>query len=49
MKNSQVAVLGAVILAGALIVAGSNWLLIARPAHPRRRGPATAHAHDRSP
>ncbi|HEX5271963.1 MAG TPA: ABC transporter permease, partial [Gemmataceae bacterium] len=27
VKNSQVAVLGAMILAGALIVAGSNWLL----------------------
>jgi rhamnose transport system permease protein len=28
MKNSQVAVLSAVILAGALIVAGSNWWLV---------------------
>jgi rhamnose transport system permease protein len=28
VKNSQVAVLGAVILAGALIVAGSNWLMV---------------------
>jgi rhamnose transport system permease protein len=28
MRNSQVAVLSAVILAGALIVAGSNWLLV---------------------
>ena len=28
VRNSQVAVLSAVILAGALIVAGSNWLLI---------------------
>jgi rhamnose transport system permease protein len=28
VKNSQVAVLGAVILLGALIVAGSNWLLV---------------------
>ena len=28
VKNSQVAVLSAVILAGALLVAGSNWLLV---------------------
>jgi rhamnose transport system substrate-binding protein len=28
VKNSQVAVLSAVILAGALIVAGSNWMLV---------------------
>ena len=28
MKNSQVAVLSAVILLGALIVAGSNWYLV---------------------
>jgi rhamnose transport system permease protein len=28
VKNSQVAVLGAVILLGALVVAGSNWLLV---------------------
>ena len=28
MKNSQVAILSGVILAGALIVAGSNWLLV---------------------
>src|SRR5262249_4179203 len=28
VRNSQVAVLGAVILLGALIVAGSNWLLL---------------------
>ena len=28
MRNSQVAVLSGVILAGALIVAGSNWLLV---------------------
>jgi rhamnose transport system permease protein len=28
VKNSQVAILGTVILAGALIVAGSNWLLV---------------------
>ena len=27
MKNSQVAVLSAVIIAGSLIVAGSNWWL----------------------
>ena len=30
MKNSQVAVLGAVILLGSFIVAGSNWLLMSR-------------------
>src|SRR5688500_19966392 len=28
VRNSQVAVLSGVILAGALIVAGSNWLLV---------------------
>jgi len=39
MKNSQVAVLSAVIIAAALIVAGSNWMLVrnlrADPAEPR--------------
>ncbi len=28
MRNSQVAILSAVIFAGALIVAGSNWMLV---------------------
>ena len=28
MKNSQVAVLSAVILIAALVVAGSNWMLV---------------------
>jgi rhamnose transport system permease protein len=40
VKNSQVAVLGGVILAGALIVAGSNWLLLRgmRPAGAEGQG-----------
>jgi rhamnose transport system substrate-binding protein len=43
VKNSQVAVLGAVILAGALIVAGSNWLLVRNPhADAPAAGPAAA-------
>ena len=53
VKNSQVAVLCAVILAGALIVAGSNWLLVRsvrqelglspRSADSAGAPPATAH------
>jgi rhamnose transport system permease protein len=39
VKNSQVAVLGGVILIGALIVAGSNWLLVRNL---RPEGTATA-------
>jgi rhamnose transport system permease protein len=46
VKNSQVAVLGAVILAGALIVAGSNWLMVrnlrADAPAPGTTGPAPA-------
>src|ERR671937_1565038 len=39
MKNSQVAVLSAVILAAAMIVAGSNWWLV-RSLREELRGPA---------
>jgi rhamnose transport system permease protein len=43
VKNSQVAVLGAVILLGALIVAGSNWLLVRnlRPGGVASAGPGS--------
>jgi rhamnose transport system permease protein len=43
VKNSQVAVLCAVILAAALIVAGSNWLLVRslNPAAPAQAKPVT--------
>jgi rhamnose transport system permease protein len=42
MKNSQVAVLTAAILAGALLVAGSNWLLV----RSMRSEPTGGHASD---
>ncbi len=42
VKNSQVAVLSAVILAGAFIVAGSNWWLV-RSLSPRAVAPGAAH------
>jgi rhamnose transport system permease protein len=41
VRNTQVAVLAAVIVLGALIVAGSNWLL-ARNLRPEAAGPAAA-------
>ena len=46
MKNSQVAVLCAVILAAALIVAGSNLLLVRRL---QQSGPAARHLGPRPP
>jgi rhamnose transport system permease protein len=41
VKNSQVAVLGAVILLGALLVAGSNWLMM-RNLRPEGSAPTSA-------
>jgi rhamnose transport system permease protein len=41
VRNTQVAVLAAVIVLGALIVAGSNWLLV-RNLRPELAGPAAA-------
>jgi rhamnose transport system permease protein len=58
VRNSQVGVLGAVILAGALIVAGSNWMLVrslrealhaAGGAPAPSAGGAAAHAGARRP
>lgn len=43
VRNSQVAALSAVILAGSLIVAGSNWLLV-RSLRPELRGTSAAPA-----
>jgi rhamnose transport system permease protein len=40
VKNSQVAVLSAVIIAGSLIVAGSNWWLVKSVANPAAHAPA---------
>jgi rhamnose transport system substrate-binding protein len=40
VKNSQVAILSAVILLGALIVAGSNWYLVGSLRHESSRGGA---------
>ena len=42
VKNSQVAILSAVILAAALIVAGSNWLLVRSIKEGSNQGAATA-------
>ena len=41
MRNSQVAVLSAVIIAGALIVAASNWMLVKSLRDPREGAVAT--------
>ncbi|MEO8131536.1 MAG: substrate-binding domain-containing protein, partial [Bryobacteraceae bacterium] len=41
MKNSQLAVLSAVILAGALLVAGSNWWMVKTLLREQPRGAAT--------
>jgi rhamnose transport system permease protein len=43
VKNSQVAVLCSVILAGSLIVAGSNWWLVRSIASPSGAAPAKKH------
>jgi rhamnose transport system substrate-binding protein len=41
VRNSQVAILSAVILAGALIVAASNWVLVSSIRHGLMGGPGT--------
>jgi rhamnose transport system permease protein len=47
VKNSQVGILSAVILIGALVVAGSNWMLVRslRPDTGRGAAPKTADGH----
>ncbi|HEX8188620.1 MAG TPA: substrate-binding domain-containing protein [Pyrinomonadaceae bacterium] len=44
VRNSQVAVLSAVILLGALVVAGSNWMLVRSVREHAASGPATVGA-----
>jgi rhamnose transport system substrate-binding protein/rhamnose transport system permease protein len=48
VRNSQVAVLSAVILAGALIVAGSNWMLVRSLRNELRNSTGSVVSHDSS-